>query len=130
MPISGHTLSRDSARKVPSAEQRGGLPPTGGDGSMRQVPRSLLPPGERRGMSGHHPAGLEIERWGRQVLTFGAAARRRAEAPSTSTMRSGNGAASDGPTCSPTTRMISIASPPRTSVPHYDLTAYERRRAL
>src|SRR5215831_7389244 len=69
--------------------------------------------GNDGGRSGHHPTGLEIERWGRQALTLVAAARRRAEAPSTSTMRSGNGGALDGPTCSPTTRMTSIASPPR-----------------
>src|SRR6516162_8576409 len=57
MPISGHTLSRDSARKVPSAEQRGGLPPTGGGGSMWQVPRSLLPPGGTTGNERASPGG-------------------------------------------------------------------------
>ena len=82
-----------------------------------------------------------MERWGREALTFVAAARRRAEAPFTSTMRSGNGGASDGPTCSPTTPMISIASPPRSGFIARRIrgrrarrspttTAYERRRAL
>src|SRR5262249_15828635 len=61
---------------------------------------------ERRGIAGHHPAGPELERWARQALTFALAsmpvfaAARRAEAPFTSTIRSGNGGASDGPTCS------------------------------
>ena len=75
----------------------------------------------------------EIKRWIGKTLTFATASalafarargptpgtatavgpRRRAEAPFTSTRRSGNGGASNGPTCSPTTPTTSIASRPR-----------------